>query len=881
MANKKITELPNSIAISGSDVFPLVDASGGPATEKRTIDNLVTYLGTIFVTSGGLSDGDKGDVTVSGSGSVWTIDNGTVTLAKQADMATGSLVYRKTAGAGAPEVQTLATLKTDLGLTGANSGDQTSIAGITGTKAQFNTAVTDGDFLYAGDVTTNATHTGDVTGATALTIANDVVTNAKLANMGASTFKGRVTASTGDPEDMTATQATSLLNTFTTSLKGLVPASGGGTTNFLRADGTFAAPPGGGGSGDVVGPASATDNALAVFDGTTGKLIKNSNATIVGSNLNVVGDILPVTSDASKLGSLSKVFSQVYTHMLVLTQLDSLNNSFSINNQWSNSMLDLVSSNSSVNMLELTSSIATQPLLITALGEDANIDINIIPKGSGQLKLNGIKLSSPSEYFIAASNATTREKARADYLCDGTADQVEINTALDLIRASGGKVTLSSGTFAIAASINMLGNVAESDGNPFIQLLGSGSESTTLVGASNVNVIATGQRAKYEMAYYTIRAAGSGDCISQTAGTERGNWQSWIHDVYLQGNFVDHTGWGLDMQSPFRMLLTNIEMNGVANGARLTCQTNSFNPGNLTIDRMFIDLWDNASNSNAVGLRLSTFGTDSTGVMNLVSVKRLDIAGGVNLTNSIGIDIVGSTSSYGDSRHHSFESLNIEDVKTVIKMTRGRDCTFTDLNYCRVLSGGTFIDLNSNSHNNSFENAYVLAQSTGQTFNLIVDNNTSENLPNRLIRVDGYQQNSTTINATLANSTILEQIDLSANSPTIDSDITNRNNSRRFKPRAETITSSATPGFDTNFTDHYSITALATNISYFGMSGSGFVGQKIWIDITGTAARTISWGGSFEASTIALPTTTVSTNRLDMEFIWNPATSKWRIIRVV
>lgn len=103
--------------------------------------------------SGGVSDGDKGDITVSGSGATWTIDNGVVTLAKQADMATASVVYRKTAGTGAPEVQTLSTLKTDLGLTGTNSGDQTSIAGITGTKAQFDTAVTDGNFLYSGDIT--------------------------------------------------------------------------------------------------------------------------------------------------------------------------------------------------------------------------------------------------------------------------------------------------------------------------------------------------------------------------------------------------------------------------------------------------------------------------------------------------------------------------------------------------------------------------------------------------------------------------------------------------------------------------------------------------------------------------------------------------------
>lgn len=38
-------------------------------------------------------------------------------------------------------------------LSGTNTGDQTSIAGITGTKAQFDTAVTDGNFLYVGDVT--------------------------------------------------------------------------------------------------------------------------------------------------------------------------------------------------------------------------------------------------------------------------------------------------------------------------------------------------------------------------------------------------------------------------------------------------------------------------------------------------------------------------------------------------------------------------------------------------------------------------------------------------------------------------------------------------------------------------------------------------------
>lgn len=57
---------------------------------------------------------------------------------------------------------------------------------------------------------------------TVITINNWVVTNAKLANVSSATFKWRTTVGTGDPEDMTATQATALLNTATTSLKGLM-----------------------------------------------------------------------------------------------------------------------------------------------------------------------------------------------------------------------------------------------------------------------------------------------------------------------------------------------------------------------------------------------------------------------------------------------------------------------------------------------------------------------------------------------------------------------------------------------------------------------------------------------------------------------------------
>lgn len=57
--------------------------------------------------------------------------------------------------------------------------------------------------------------------------------------------------------------------------------SGATTGNFLTYNGTSWVPgSGGAGTGDVVGPASSTDNAVVRFDATTGKLIQNSSLTL-------------------------------------------------------------------------------------------------------------------------------------------------------------------------------------------------------------------------------------------------------------------------------------------------------------------------------------------------------------------------------------------------------------------------------------------------------------------------------------------------------------------------------------------------------------------------------------------------------------------------
>jgi hypothetical protein len=88
--------------------------------------------------------------------------------------------------------------------------------------------------------------------------AANVITNAKLAQVSTATFKGRATAGTGDPEDLTATQATALLNAMVGDsgaggTKGLVPAPAAGDAaagKYLKADGSYAVPPGSAGAAD-------------------------------------------------------------------------------------------------------------------------------------------------------------------------------------------------------------------------------------------------------------------------------------------------------------------------------------------------------------------------------------------------------------------------------------------------------------------------------------------------------------------------------------------------------------------------------------------------------------------------------------------------------
>ena len=89
------------------------------------------------------------------------------------------------------------------------------------------------------------------------------------------------------------------------------------------------------------------------------------------------------------------------------------------------------------------------------------------------------RIRKTATYIVAASDSKNR--ASADYYCDGTADNVQIQAALDALPDTGGEVVLLDGTFNIVTTI---------DYNDFQKISGTGTATILkLTAGSNTNIL--------------------------------------------------------------------------------------------------------------------------------------------------------------------------------------------------------------------------------------------------------------------------------------------------------------------------------------------------------------------------------------------------------
>lgn len=129
---KVVAGLGTFIALTGDQtVAGIKTFSSSPIVPTLTTsDNTTKAASTAFVkaaiaaaTGGGgsLTDGDKGDITVSGTGTAWTIDAGVVTAAKMVSIAANSLIGNNTGSAASRVALTASQVKSMLALDQVNN----------------------------------------------------------------------------------------------------------------------------------------------------------------------------------------------------------------------------------------------------------------------------------------------------------------------------------------------------------------------------------------------------------------------------------------------------------------------------------------------------------------------------------------------------------------------------------------------------------------------------------------------------------------------------------------------------------------------------------------------------------------------------------------
>jgi len=298
-----ITPNTNNGVLTIGGTGALVIPGGSTASAPPLVNGMMRY------------DTDTGKVLIQQGGTTFNAGTVTTVSVTTANGVSGSVATNTTTPA---ITLTLGAITPTSVNSVVISGSATPTLSVTGTSSISGSHSGTSSGTNTGDQTITLTGnvTGSGTGSFATTIASNVVTNAMQATVATATFKGRTTAGTGNVEDLTATQATALLNVFGADagaggVKGLVPATvSGDAAKYLKGDGTWSSIGGGGtvtsvsvvsanGFAGTVATASTTP-AITITTSITG--ILKGNGTAISAATAGTDYLAPTGSGAALTG---------------------------------------------------------------------------------------------------------------------------------------------------------------------------------------------------------------------------------------------------------------------------------------------------------------------------------------------------------------------------------------------------------------------------------------------------------------------------------------------------------------------------------------------------------------------------------------------------
>lgn len=203
-------------------------------------------------------------------------------------------------------------------------------------------------------------------------------------------------------------------------------------TDDLNADGTVE-------FGTIGDPASVVVTGTADFSGATVFGLSGSGSQNIFASIGSDSGtkVASSTSDTIKIAGGVGIETSVSDNILTITNTGT---SAVTQEEIEDYVGAMVSGNTETN------------IVVEYQDADGTLDF-VVTGGAGTYSFTGTMAASIPVVFVAANDATSYEKAKATFQCDGTNDEVQIAAAIDV--AGGGKVGLSTGIFEIDADLDI------------------------------------------------------------------------------------------------------------------------------------------------------------------------------------------------------------------------------------------------------------------------------------------------------------------------------------------------------------------------------------------------------------------------------------------
>ena len=297
-----------------------------------------------------------------------------------------------------------------------------------------------------------------------------------------------------------------------------------------------------------------------------------------------------------------------------------------------------------------------------------------------------------------AASVIVAQDGTGDYNCDGTADDVQIQAAIDSLSSTGGTVFIKKGTYDITASISLKSNIS-------------------LVGEKNIKTIFKSNLSTDMLATEDVASAGSDYCT--------------IKEIYFDCN--DNNSSGIACYNARNLDIESVIVSDVA--------------GDTSADGYGIYLED-CDDVRINNLRISNVAQRDG--LQLKGVYRANITNVYidGVTTIYGIDIHNSTGR-GDCKAILLDNINIDDCARGIDLANSDDFQVSNVHItnCTTLA----IDIRGDIENCSLTNIYIKTCAAGiDTFNIntcqsIIMNNVFIDTINGTSKDGMYLRHSTNI----------------------------------------------------------------------------------------------------------------------------------------